>query len=101
MNKRAELQADLEKITPRVYYQPGPNIKLEYPCIVYKLYNIENRFANNKIFTQNFVYELTFISATPDWDAVEKTMASIPYTTMENQMVTDNLYHTILHITHL
>ena len=67
---RIELQAFLQEITglpeDRVYFQPPEGTKLKYPCIVYRMSDINQKYASNVNYCNRHCYEITLISKNPD-----------------------------------
>jgi hypothetical protein len=77
MDQRLLLQAYLELISPHVYFQPPPNIKLEYPCIVYSRDGSLARHAENVVYLHTKRYLVTVIDQNPDSDIPDK-VESLP-----------------------
>lgn len=97
MSRRTELQAILEDICPNTYFQPPENIKLTYPCIIYRRSNGNTRFANNKVY--NFIksYTITVIDKNPDSEIVDK-VAHLDTATLDRHYKFDNLNHDVFNI---
>lgn len=97
MNRRAKLQEKLEAICPNVYFQPPENLKIQYPCIVYRRSNGSTKFANNKVY--NFVpnYTVTVIDKNPDSEIVQK-VAQLDSATLDRSFKFDNLNHDVFNI---
>lgn len=91
---RLELQHFLETIPGlrKVYFQPPTNIRMEYPCIRYKLEGIPKVHADNKLYLMNGKYNLTLIDHDPDSCIVNKVM-QLPYCSFDNFYASDNLNH--------
>lgn len=70
--RREQLQADLETIlgSPNVYFQPPENVKIQYPCIVYKRERGDAEFAGNRPYHNEMRYQLTVMSRDPDFEVV-------------------------------
>jgi hypothetical protein len=94
MGTRLELQSILEAIlgSNHVYFQPPESLKLTYPCIVYKLDDINTTFADNRPYSQNRRYSVTLIDKNPDSPIVEK-LASVPKCSFNRAFPADNLNH--------
>lgn len=88
---RIELNADLHEICPNVYFQPPSNLRLTYPCIIYKLDNLNVRFANNGTYHYMDEYSLTYITRDPDDENIRKIPLALPYCTMTNTATADNI----------
>lgn len=77
-----------------VYFQPPESVRLVYPAIVYKLSNIRNRFADNRVYIQGDSYAITVITTDPDSDIVRK-ISKLPQCRYDRDYISDNLYHTV------
>jgi hypothetical protein len=68
MALRLDLQARLEAIlgTGNVYFQPPTNVKIQYPCIVYKRSDADVAFADNQTYRRGWRYQVTVIDSNPD-----------------------------------
>lgn len=93
---RYELQERLEEIlgSRSVYYQPPESIKMTYPAIVYERSRIENKHANDLVYTQNHCYLVTVIDQLPDSEIVE-TISKLPMCRHDRHFVSDNLNHDV------
>lgn len=91
---RENLQTDLEAIlgSRNVYYQPPESIKMNYPAIVYARSNIQNIFADNAVYAQACIYQITVIDKDPDSPIVDK-VAKMPRCRFDRHYVADNLNH--------
>ena len=77
-----------------VYFQPPESVRLIYPAIIYKLSNIRNRHANNRVYIQGDSYEITVITSDPESDIVRE-ISKLPNCRYDRGYVADNLYHTV------
>lgn len=91
---RIELDARLCEIlgSEYVYFQPPENIKLHYPCIIYKFDKFNTEKADNRDYLRGKRYEVTLIHRDPDNDIVEK-LQDLLYCNLDRVFVTENLYH--------
>ena len=96
MDRRLKLQELLCGIlgSRNVYFQPPSNVEMQYDAIVYSRSNIENGHANNNVYKQNDVYELTAIYEDPDSDIVRK-ISLLPRCRFDRQYVSENLNHAV------
>ena len=96
MPDRLELHEFLCKMlgSRNVYFDPPESVKMLYPAIVYKLSNIRNRFADNKVYAQGTSYVITVIDKNPDSDIV-KNISKLPQCGYDRSFVSDNLHHTV------
>ena len=96
MENRIRLQKELEYIlgSRNVYYQPPESIKLKYPAIIYSRSDIDNTFADNNVYKQDYAYEVTVIDYDPDSDIVKK-MSLFPKTNFNRHFTSNNLNHDV------
>lgn len=99
MAQRLELQALLEALvgSRNVYFQPGPDIEMAYPCIVYTRSRILVRWANNVPYFLKDRYALTVIDRDPDSIIVRK-VAELPMCSYDRSFVADQLNQTVFTI---
>lgn len=76
-----------------VYYEPPEDVKIEYPCIVYKLVTPAIRKANNHLYFYNDCYELTVITEDPYNDIAKKLLERFQYISLGSRYLGDGLYH--------
>ena len=100
MASRLELHNELKTLlgSENVYFQPPESFKMQYDCIVYKLNDISNDFANNKTYFYHKRYEVTLITKKADNDKVDAIIQHFPYCIFNRSFVNDNLYHHIFYI---
>lgn len=96
MNKRLELHEILCEVlgSRYVYYQPPESVKMHYPAIVYSRENIKNTFADNAIYKQTHVYNVTIIDKDPDSEIVDK-ISKLPMCRFNKHYESDNLNHDV------
>lgn len=99
MESRLELQILLEELlgSRNVYYQPPESVKMKYPAIVYSRQDIDNRHANNNVYIQNNVYNITVIDENPDSEIVKK-VSLLPMCNFNRHYTSDNLNHDVFTI---
>lgn len=78
--------------TGRVYFQPPSNVKLSYPCIIYKLDDIDTEFADNNPYSLTKKYVVMIVDKNPDTELPMK-LAQLPMCTMNRVYTAENLYH--------
>lgn len=99
-NKRLELHEIFCKIVNitepdgdrHVYYNPPPSVKMKYPAIRYSRSNINNKYANNKVYGQRNEYEVTVIDRASDSDLVT-AVSLLPNCSYSRGYKADNLNH--------
>ena len=80
-----------------VYFQPPPNIKMVYPCIIYKLSNEDMKRANNKLYLKKKQYAVTIVDKDPD-SVIPDKVSELPLTSFATRFTADNLNHTVYNI---
>jgi hypothetical protein len=94
MAPRLQLHQLLETFVDNVYFQPPENVKLKYPCIIYKRDFAETEFADNAPYNHTLRYMVTVIDRDPDSDIPGK-VASIPMSLFNRFYTADNLNHDV------
>ena len=96
MATRVNLQNVLEELlgSRNVYYQPPESLKMNYPAIVYARKTIDNSYANNSVYKQNYAYEITVIDKNPDSEIVNK-ISKLPTCRFDRHFKSDNLNHDV------
>lgn len=95
---REELHNLLLKCCDTVYFQPPASVKMQYPCIIYTRKSIPTDKANNQIYIKDRLYQLTIIDKNPDSEIPTAVLSQFGTIGVENEFVTDNLYHTIMNL---
>ena len=98
MRDRLELHEKLVAIlgTRNVYYQPPVNVKLSYPCIVYKRNTMDAGYADNSKFVTGQRYQITIIYSDPDSALPENLFKALDFCSPNTPTyVSDNLYHDV------
>ena len=96
MPSRLELQAELLKFLPNVYFQPPPSITMKYPCIIYNKTGRNRHFADDVIYLSQQGYQITVIDANPDSTVAEDIEAHFQYCGIGQYFTADKLNHTTL-----
>lgn len=94
MASRLDLHTQLEEIlsSTNVYYQPPESIKLDYPCIIYSLADINQIHADNINYLKTRRYELMLIDRDPDSCFVDKII-HMPKCRFDRSYETSGLNH--------
>lgn len=79
----------------KVYYNPVANIKLEYPCIIYRRKGIHQRHADDIRYHTHMSYQLTIIDKRVESPVVDVLLEN-QYCTYNNEFVSENMNHTIM-----
>lgn len=90
---RTKLHHMLKKSTMySVYFQPPENVRLEYPCIVYKMNSADTQFADNVPYIYDKKYNITVIDQNPDSE-IPNNIAKLPRCIFDRFYSSDNLNH--------
>lgn len=97
MASRLELQSKLEELlgSKNVYFQPPENLKINYPAIIYSINEIEQKRANNNVYSRNREYLITVIDRIPNNPVIDKLL-DLPYCSYDRPYESDNLNHDVL-----
>ena len=96
MAQRSELQTLLVALlgSNNVYFQPPPNIKMQYPCIVYRRDAASTQYADNRLYKNTKRYQVTVIDDDPD-SLIPDKVANLPLCSFDRFFTADNLNHDI------
>ena len=75
-----------------VYFQPPAGMYISYPCIVYKLDDVDTKFAGNRPYRRTKRYQVTAITRDPDSDLSDK-ISMLPTCRFDRFYTADNLNH--------
>lgn len=75
------------------YFQPPETIKMSYPAVVYDLYRLNQRFADDKPYRKLPCYSVSIITKSADVDYIDTMLDSFRYCSLERVYVADNLQH--------
>lgn len=89
---------DKYRLCEAVYFQPPENVKLEYPCIIYRRSIDKTLNANDKNYFYMNQYELTVIEKDPEVPLATRIIKDFNYASILNRYTIDNLYHTIIRL---
>lgn len=91
---RAKLSEILHSLCDNVYFQPPENVKLKYPCIIYKERTADTVYADDYPYRFTKCYTVTYIDSNPDSTVPEK-IAMLQMCREDNKFTSDNLNHTV------
>jgi hypothetical protein len=80
-----------------VYFQPPPNIQMEYPAIVYNRDYDNSVYADNSVYSRKIRYMLTVIDPDPD-SSLPDVISSLPLTKFVRHYTTAGLNHDIINM---
>lgn len=82
-----------------VYYQPGPDAHMNYPCIVYERDDTSAQHADNLVYRWAQRYQVTHIDKDPDSDVIDK-LTELPLSAFSRHFATSDLNHDVFVIYH-
>lgn len=96
---RSDLQSLLAGLlsSGKVYFQPPPNVQLEFPCIVYRRADLRTEFADNSPYKRKKRYQITVIDPDPD-SGIPDLVAALPLCSYERFFIVDRLNHDVYNI---
>lgn len=96
---QTDLQTILETLlgSNAVYFQPPPNVQMQYPCITYHRNNADTKFAGNVPYLVTLRYQVMYISQTPT-DEVRDSIAALPMCTFDRFYTAKNLNHDVYNL---
>lgn len=97
MAPRLQLHEILKAFVSNVYFQPPENVKLEYPCIIYKRDFATTEFAGNQPYNHTLRYMVTVIDRDPD-SKIPGMVASLPMSLFNRFYTADNLNHDVYNV---
>lgn len=99
-NKRLELHEKLCNIlgSNHVYFQPPESIRLVYPCIVYSKSDVRTRYADNRMYNDSDLYDITVIDKDPDSIIYKDILKSFQMCSFNRFFTSDNLNHNVLNL---
>lgn len=91
MAKRIELHNQLLQFLPNVYFQPPADIRMTYPCIVYKKVTKDIDHANDSIYKEEQEYLITVMDRDPDSTIADEILRHFQYAAPGQFFVVDNI----------
>lgn len=94
MERRLRLQTLLEEIQEdgSVYFQPGENTVMDYPCILYNVDGLDTDWADNLPYNQMVEWQVVVIHDDPD-NEIWRKVGRLPRSSLNRTAVVDNNYH--------
>lgn len=94
MGRRQQLHQLLKTIADNVYFQPPPNVHLEYPCIIYNRDFSDTKFADDRPYSNMTRYMVMVIDPDPDSE-IPASVGLIPRCIYTRFFTADNLNHDV------
>lgn len=93
LDLKEKLENVLDKFKVKLYFQPPANIKMTYPCLVYKVSKAEVIYAGNNPYVEHIEYQLMLITKKPDEMITSNLLRNIPFIRFDRAYISNNLYH--------
>lgn len=95
MASRLKLHDELCKLlgSNYCYFQPPESIKLNYPCIVYSISDVDKDNANDRLYRSINEYIITVIDTDPDSIIPYMILSHFPMCSFDRTYTSDNLNH--------
>lgn len=77
---------------PHLYFQPPESVKLEYPCMIYRLRTMTSRKADDKPYYKTIGFDITYVTRSPN-SSVPSRMLSEQYMNFDRYYTSENLHH--------
>lgn len=96
MDRRLALQQLLENLlgSDNVYFQPPSTVKINYPCIIFKLNDVDTNFADDIPYISRKGYQVTVIDSNPD-SLIPDKIGALPSCKFDRSYTADNLNHKV------
>lgn len=94
---RLQLHDLFKEITENVYFQPPPNVHMQYPCIVYSRDGTSKDHANNDLYRHAKRYQVTVIDRDPDTELADE-VELLDYSNFERFFPADDLNHYVFSV---
>lgn len=95
--RQKEFESKLKVECPNVYFQPPPNIKLKYPCIVYKQAGDSKQYADNIGYIYKRQWMVTCMNQSP-FDKASERLALWPMCEFNRAYASNGINHTVYYI---
>lgn len=96
----SDLRTELIQITgiKNVYYQPPSNVRMNYPCIRFKLDGADVKYASNTPYRMMVKYQIIYVTNKVDDDMITQLPSQLRYCSFNRQYTSDNLYHYVFEV---
>lgn len=97
--KRLDLQELLITLlgSSNVYFQPPPNIIMQYPCIIYRRDDINIAHADNSPYKHKTRYQITVVDQDPD-SVIHEKIGELPMCSYDRSYTAENLNHDVYNL---
>ena len=98
--KRAKLHKDIQTLvgdSVKVYFEPVENVKMEYPCVIYRRTRRLHKWALNVKYLDNTEYDIIYVTEDPDDDVVTELL-KLNMSSYDRRYVTNSMYHDVIQV---
>ena len=75
------------------YFQPPKTVMLRYPCVIYRLDNIDKTNADDKAYVTTNRYLVTYVTEDPDDEMIFELIKHFQMISWSGSFTSDNLNH--------
>jgi hypothetical protein len=79
------------------YFQPPDDIKLKYPCIMYRRSRFDSKYADDLLYKGTQAYQVTVMDFDPDSDIPDK-IRNLPLCRFDRHFTKDGLNHDVFNL---
>lgn len=97
MRTRLQFSELLHTLTNNCYFNPPEGIKIKFPCIIYELYKIDNKAADNINYIQTAEYKVTVADSDPDSQLMLDVLA-LPGSRIVTSYNSNGIHHTVFYV---
>lgn len=76
-----------------VYFEPPQDIRMKYPCVVFRRGVISSRSADNRVYKRDDAYDLVHICRDPDSKTVHAILDEFQMIRHVRHFTADGLHH--------
>lgn len=80
-----------------VYFQPPESLQLRFPAIIYSRSELNNRFADNSVYSRDNAYEVIVVDQNPDSEIVQR-ISELPFCRFNRHYRSDHMNHDVFTI---
>lgn len=97
-DNRLEFHNKLLELVPNAYFSPPESVKLNYPCVIYQISDVNPGHANNFAYKHMKRYQVLHIYKDADGDKIADFLEAFSYCRFSRHYTADNLNHDIFEI---
>lgn len=100
LKRRLYLQSLLKEIpeVQEVYFQPPEDVKLKFPCIIYKWDRTKDLRADDTLYNSRRGYSITIVDQNPDSAIPIIFQKNFPLASFDRSYVSNNMNHWVYNL---